>query len=82
MEITDGMKTIVCKLKDNPLQLKSIGYPTDENRIPEWFKALPFDDQAMEDAIISKKVDNLLGELGWNLDLAQAKTTFNDLFEF
>ena len=82
MEITDGMKTIVCKLKDNPLQLKSIGYPTDENRIPEWFKVLPFDDQAMEDAIISKKVDNLLGELGWNLDLAQAKTTFNDLFEF
>ena len=27
MEITDGMKTIVCKLKDNPLGMKSIGYP-------------------------------------------------------
>ena len=34
MEITDGMKSIVCKLKDNPLGMKSIGYPTDENRIP------------------------------------------------
>ena len=81
-EIVDGMKVIVCKLKQNPLGYTSVAYPTDELRIPDWFKELPFDDDAMENAIISKKVDNLLGEMGWNLDLAQAKTTFNDLFEF
>ena len=37
------MKTIVCKLKDNPLGYKSVGIPTDESDIPDWFKALPFD---------------------------------------
>jgi DNA polymerase elongation subunit (family B) len=82
IDITDGMKTIVCKLKNNPMNITSIGYPTDELRIPEWFKELPFDDEAMEGAIITKKIDNLLGELNWDLDSAQAKTTFNDLFEF
>ena len=82
MEITDGMKTIVCKLKNNPMGYTSVGYPTDEARIPDWFKDLTFDDDAMENAIISKKVDNLLGELGWDLDSAKALTTFNDLFEF
>jgi len=82
MKITDGMKTIVCKLKNNPMGYTSVGYPTDESRIPDWFKDLTFDDDAMENAIISKKVDNLLGELGWDLDSAKALTTFNDLFEF
>jgi DNA polymerase elongation subunit (family B) len=83
IDIVDGMKTIVCKLKNNPMNMTSIGYPTDENRIPEWFKDLPFDDDAMENAIVTKKLDNLLGELP-NIDLstAEAKTTFTDLFEF
>jgi hypothetical protein len=31
--IIDGMKTIVCKLKANPLNWTSIGYPTDELHI-------------------------------------------------
>jgi len=83
IDIVDGMKTIVCKLKNNPMGITSIGYPTDENRIPDWFKELPFDDDAMENAIIGKKLENLLGELP-NIDLSQAeaKTTFTDLFEF
>ena len=82
MEITDGMKTIVCKLKDNPLKMTSIGIPTDEKRIPDWFKELPFDDEAMEDAIITKKIENLLGVLKWDLQSAHDKNTFSDLFEF
>ena len=82
IDIVDGMKTIVCKLKQNPLGITSIGYPTDELRIPEWFKNLPFDDEAMEDAIVGRKLENLLGELNWDLSAAEAKTTFNDLFEF
>ena len=54
MEITDGMKTIVCKLKDNQ-GLKVLVIPTDEGRIPEWFKDPPSDDDAMEDTIIGKR---------------------------
>jgi DNA polymerase elongation subunit (family B) len=82
MEIVDGMKTIVCKLKQNPLNMTSIGIPTDEKRIPEWYKELPFDNNLMEEIIITKKISNLLGTLGWNLSLAESKTTFNDLFSF
>jgi len=82
MEITDGMKTIVCKLKSNPLGMTSIGIPTDEKRIPQWFKDLPFDDEAMEDAIITQKIDNLLGVMNWDLMSASEKNTFSDLFDF
>mgnify|MGYP003649974779 FL=1 len=82
VEITDGMKTIVCRLKDNPLGMTSVGYPTDETRLPEWFKALPFDDDHMEEVVVSKKLENLLGVLDWGLDKAAAKTTFTNLFEW
>jgi DNA polymerase elongation subunit (family B) len=83
MAIVDGMKTIVCKLKDNPLGYTSVGYPTDELHIPQWFKELPFDDAEMELTIVDQKVENLLGVLDWkipeNTDIA---TTFDTLFEW
>ena len=82
MEITDGMKTIVCKLKNNPMNITSVGYPIDEMRIPDWFKDLPFDTEAMEQAIITKKIENLLGVMGWDLSMSHAQTNFNDLFDF
>jgi DNA polymerase elongation subunit (family B) len=81
-EITDGMKTVVCRLKDNPMGFTSVGYPTDETRLPEWFKALPFDDDHMEYTVVTKKLENLLGVLKWDLDKASAKNTFTDLFEW
>jgi len=82
IEITDGMKTVVCKLKDNPLGFTSVGYPTDETRLPQWFQELPFDDDLMEHTIITKKLDNLLGVLNWDLDAGSAHNTFADLFDF
>ena len=83
MQIVDGMKTIVCKLKDNPLGWTSIGYPTDELHLPQWFKELPFDDAAMEATVIDGKVDNLLGVLDWDLGSAtNTDNTFTSLFEF
>jgi len=83
MQIVDGMKTIVCKLRDNPLGYTSVGYPTDETHIPTWFKELPFDDDAMETGIVDQKVENLLGVLGWDIaENTQIKTTFDELFSF
>ena len=67
--IVDGMKTIVCKLKENPLNYTSVGYPTDELHIPQWFKDLPFDDALMETTIVDQKVENLLGVLKWKICL-------------
>ena len=83
MQIVDGMKTIVCKLKSNPLGWTSIGYPTDEQRLPQWFKELPFDDAEMEATVVDGKVDNLLGVLDWDLASAtNTDNTFTSLFSF
>ena len=82
VEITDGMKTIVCKLRDNPMKMTSIAYPIDEPRIPQWFQELPFDHDLMETTIIDKKIDNLIGVLKWDLRNASNSETFEDLFSF
>jgi len=81
-EIVDGMKVIVCKLKQNPLGYTSVAYPTDELRLPEWFKELPFDGDAMESTIIDNKLDNLIGVLDYDLEDTKQNTTFNSLFDF
>ena len=81
--IVDGMKTIVCKLRDNPLGYTSVGYPTDETHIPQWFKDLPFDDSKMEAGIVDQKVENLLGVLEWQIsENTDINTTFDSLFSF
>ena len=83
LAITDGMKVIVCKVKDNALGYTSVAYPTDETHIPQWFKDLPFDDNNMEDTIVDQKIDNLLGVLEWNLgEATDIRSTFTTLFSF
>lgn len=81
--IVDGMKTIVCKLKSNPLGYTAVGYPTDEAHIPRWFKELPFNDDLMEAGIVDQKVENLLGVLKWNIaENTDINSTFDDIFSF
>ena len=83
MQIVDGMKIIVCKLKPNALGFTSIAYPVDELRLPEWFKELPFDDGEMEGTIVDQKVENLLGVLNWDIpNHTDTKTSFDSLFSF
>ena len=81
-QIVDGMKVIVCKLKDNPLGYTSVAYPVDELRLPKWFQELPFDHAEMESVIINNKLDNLIGVLEWDLDSTTQSSTFTNLFEF
>lgn len=82
MEITDGMKTIVCKIRPNPMGITSIAYPIDEKKIPSWFQELPFDNDLMEHTIITKKINNLIGVLNWDLSDTNNSETFDNLFEF
>jgi hypothetical protein len=83
MKMVDGMKVIVCKLKPNPLGFTSIAYPTDELRLPDWFKELPFDDSAMERTLVDEKIENLLGVLDWDLrSNTDTNSTFDELFSF
>ena len=82
MQITDGAKVIVCKLKDNPLGFTSVAYPVDELRLPKWFKELPFDHEEMESTIIDNKLENLIGVLNWDIRSTEQTNTFNKLFDF
>jgi hypothetical protein len=82
MEIQDGQKVIVCRLKPNPLRMDSVAYPIDQMHLPDWYKELPFDHDTMENTIIDKKVGNLIGILNWDLRNTREDTTFNDLFSF
>jgi DNA polymerase elongation subunit (family B) len=80
LDITDGMKVIVCKLKSNPMGITSIAYPIDEMRLPDWFKDMPFDHGAMEETIINNKVENLIGVLDWDIRASDQTNTFESLF--
>ena len=82
MNIVDGAKVIVCKLKANPLEYSSVAYPVDELRLPAWFKDLPFDHAEMEATIIDKKLENLIGVLNWHIQSTETTNTFNSLFDF
>jgi DNA polymerase elongation subunit (family B) len=81
--IVDGMKIVVCKLKDNPLGMTSVAYPVDQLRLPEWFTQLPFDEVEMERVLLDEKIDNMLGVLDWELrENTDVNSTFTDLFSF
>jgi DNA polymerase elongation subunit (family B) len=82
MNIVDGAKVIVCKLKANPMGFTSVAYPTDELRLPQWFKELPFNDSAMENAVIDEKLLNLIGVLDWDVSATKNDNTFGSLFDF
>jgi DNA polymerase elongation subunit (family B) len=82
MQITDGAKVIVCKIKDNPMGYTSVAYPVDELRLPQWFKDLPFDDATMETTVIDEKLENLIGVLEWDISSTRSDNNFNKLFDF
>ena len=72
IRIMDGNRIIVCKLNNNSFGMKSVAYPIDDPHLPGWFKELPFDHSSMEDAIIDKKILNIVSVLDW--DLTDTKT--------
>ena len=82
MTITDGMKVIVCRLKPNAMGYTSIAYPTDEMHLPDWFKDLPFDTEAMEEAVLDKKISNVLGAMKWDLDSTKGGQILQTFFKF
>jgi hypothetical protein len=84
-KITDGSRIIVCKLKaNNPLNMTSIAYPVDEERIPSWFKTLPFDEESMENGTVEQKLSNIFSVLEWDLQIGEAAHTevVNKMFTF
>ena len=81
--IVDGMKVVVCQLRNNPLGFTSVAYPTDQLRLPEWFKELPFDNPGMMKSLVDDKIENLIGVLNWDVGMdSDISTTFSTLFSF
>ena len=62
--------------------MTSVAYPLMKTEFLEWFQELPFDDELMENTIIDKKLDNLIGVLKWDLSDADASEQFQSLFDF
>lgn len=83
MQILDGQKVIVCKLREtSENRLTSIAYPVDETHLPDWFTNLPFDNELMMTGIVDKKVKNLLGVLNWDLSRTKKEhAQFASLFD-
>jgi len=84
LRIVDGHKVIVCRLKENnDMRMTSVAYPVDEPHLPDWFVNLPFDDAAMMESIVDKKIKNLLGVLKWDLQrTAEHVALAEELFDF
>lgn len=81
MRCSDGSKVIVVKLRPNLTKMDSVAYPIDEPHLPDWFKVLPFDHEAMEETIIDSKLANLVGVLDWDMT-ATKEVPGNDFFSF
>ena len=82
MTIADGMKVVVCSLKQNPMGYDSIAYPTDELHLPDWFKELPFDDKNMEQKVLDKKISNVIGKMGFDLSKTNESDVIEEFFSF
>ena len=82
MKITDGAKVIVCRMKSNPMGYTSVAYPVDELNLPQWFKDLPFDEEAMEEAVLDRKIENVIGQMGFDLKRINESETLQNFFEF
>lgn len=80
-EAVDGSKMIVCKLKNNPYGIKNIGYPLEcKDYLPDWFLELPFDDAEMEQAVLTKKLENIFGILDMDIAIYESSTMVDNPF--
>lgn len=66
--IRDGDKVEVLDLKKgNPYDMRSVAIKVDEIYVPDWFKELPFDNDAHEQKLLDQKLFNVLGSImDWN----------------
>ena len=69
-DIVDGSKIVVCKLQDNPTGITTIAFPSEYiDRVPQWFKDLPFDIDGMTETVLIKKLDNLFGIIDMDIGI-------------
>lgn len=79
-QLMNGHRLIFLKLKaPNQYNIKNIALPYDIDKIPDWFKSLPFDEDIMINSIFMKKVDNITKPMNWTFNLH--KNVWENQFE-
>lgn len=64
--LNDGEKIEILELLENPYHMEKVAIRAGEVYVPEWFKKLPFNNAKHEHKLITKKLGNILGVLGWD----------------
>lgn len=77
-----GDKAAILYLKPNQFGFKSIGFPTDLLRLPEWFNEnFAVDMQVTEEKMIDSKIDGIFEAMGMDLPTPQ-QSFLNAVFQF
>ena len=66
--LNDGDKIEILDLLSNPFDIKSVAIRAGEVVVPQWFKDLPFDNEGHERKLITQKLGNIFGALGWDFE--------------
>ncbi|RLD68344.1 MAG: hypothetical protein DRI98_11945 [Bacteroidetes bacterium] len=67
--IRDGDKIEILYLRPNDFEMKSVAIKVGENYVPDWFKALPFDDARHEQKLVDRKLFNVVGGvMDWSFE--------------
>lgn len=77
-KLRDGDKVEILYLRENDHRFDVVAIRVGEDYVPEWFRSLPFDDEAHEHKMVDKKLANVFGALGW--EFAPRDHTGYDIF--
>jgi hypothetical protein len=72
-EIISGSKIKILWLKENVYGFTNIAFPSDAERLPEWFKQhFEVDMAAMEQKLVDQKLQNIFDTLDWSVPTFQS----------
>jgi len=61
--VRDGDKAEILYLLPNEYDFRTVAIKVDEVYVPEWFKALPFDNEKHERKLVYRKMQNVIGDI-------------------
>lgn len=64
-KLRDGDKVEILYLSPNDHQVDLVAIRVGEDYVPDWFRELPFDNEAHEHKMVDQKLENVFGALGW-----------------
>lgn len=82
LPITSGSKIKLVYLEKNDYNFKSMAFPADTDKFPNWFnETFKVDMKIMEEKLIDNKLSNIFTALGWEVPTIQSQFN-NSVFVF